>query len=156
MPCEWIRRISFFQMFFLLSLYKNFIRSPFLGWCLKCFGSKFTDSRIPGLKGDSLFFNKFFFCVCKCRFIQIRMFFLSLIFLVSHFWILLALIGHCDSLLLRFFLSNFRHWHWKILSRWHPFLFRFGLSYLTNPVLIIFHCPLSLHQIHPPPTARFT
>jgi hypothetical protein len=59
--------------------------SPFLGWCLKYFGSKFTDSRIPGLKGESLFlYLDFFLSVCKRCFIQIHMFFLSLFFLVSH------------------------------------------------------------------------
>ncbi len=75
-------------------------------------------------------------------------------FLVSHFWFLLALIGHCDSLLLRFFCQTSatdtgRFWADGILSF-------SALAYLTNPVLIIFHCPLSLHQIHSPPTIQFS
>ncbi len=35
-------------------------------------------------------------------------------------------------------------------------LFFSPLAYFTNPALIIFHCPLSLHQIHLPPTIQFS
>ncbi len=142
-------------MFFLLPLCKKFVRSPFWGPCLKYFGSKFTDSYLPGLQGDSLFLSlSFFLCLCKRRFIQIRMFFLLLIFLGSHLWFLLALISHYDSLLLQFFCQisatdTGRFWADGIL-------FFSTLAYLTNPVLIIFHCPLSLHQIHSPPTIQFS
>ncbi len=67
---------SLFQMVFWLSLYKNFVRSLLLGWCLKYFGGKFTDSCIPGLKGESLFLSlSFFLSVCKRYFIRILMFF---------------------------------------------------------------------------------
>jgi hypothetical protein len=70
---------SLFSDVFFCYLYKKIVPSPFLGRCLKYFGSKFTDSRIPGLKGESLF-KSFFLSVCKCCFIRICMFFLSLIF----------------------------------------------------------------------------
>ncbi len=122
MHSKWIRRISFFRWFFGLSLYKKFVQSPFLGRCLKYFRSKLTDSCILRLKGESLFlYLSFFLSVCKRCFIQTRMFFLSLIFLVSHFLILLALIGHCDSLLLHIFCQTFaadtgRFWADGILS----------------------------------------
>ena len=39
-----------FQMVFWLFWY-------ILGWCLKLFGTKCTDSLIPGLKGESLFLD---------------------------------------------------------------------------------------------------
>ncbi len=153
MHCEWIRRISFFRWFFGYLYIKKIVRSPFLGWCLKYFGSKFTDSRIPGLKGDSPFLILKFFSFCMQMLFHMNSYVFSITFFVSHFWFLLALIGHCDSLMLRFFLSNFRHWHWKILSRWHPFflLWLISLIWLSKN----FHCPLSLHQIHSPPTIQF-
>jgi hypothetical protein len=47
----------FSDVFFGYLYIKKFVPSPFLGRCLKYFGSKFTDSRIPGLKGESLFYT---------------------------------------------------------------------------------------------------
>ncbi len=75
-------------------------------------------------------------------------------FLVSHFWFFMALIGHCDSLSLRFFCQTSatgigRFWADGIL-------FFSALAYFTNPALIIFHRPLSLHQIYSPPTIQFS
>ncbi len=154
---KWIRRISFFRWFFWLSLYKKIVPSPFLGWCLKYFGSKFTDSRIPGLKGETLFLYLEFFSFCMQMLFHTILYVFSIAnFFDNHFWILLPLIGHCDSLSLRVCLSNFRHWYWKILSRWHPFLSRYGLFHksASHPPLIIFHCPLSSHQIHSPPSIQ--
>ncbi len=73
------------DIFFGYLYIKKIVPSPFLSRCLKYFGSKFTDSCIPGIKGESLFYTKeFFLSVCKRYFIRIRMFFLLLFFLVSH------------------------------------------------------------------------
>jgi hypothetical protein len=47
----------FSDVFFGYLYIKKIVPSPFLGRCLKYFGSKFTDSRIPGLKGESLFYT---------------------------------------------------------------------------------------------------
>ncbi len=153
MHCEWIRRISFFRWYFgYLYIKISYDHSFWVGvWNILV-----VNLQIPAYLGSRMspfFIPKFFLSVCKCCFIRICMFFLSLIFLVNHFWFLLALIGHCESLSLRFFCQTSatdtgRFWADGIL-------FFSALAYFTNPALIIFHCPLSLHQIHSPPTIQF-
>jgi hypothetical protein len=85
MHSKWICRISFSDSFFCyLYILKN-VPSPFLGWCLKYFGSKFTDSCIPGLKEESLFIYLEFFSFCMQMLFHTNLYvFLLQFFLVSH------------------------------------------------------------------------
>ncbi len=155
MHSKWICRIFFFRWFFGYLYIKKFVRSPFLGWCLKYFGSKFTDSRIPGLKGESLFLYLEFFSFCMQTLLHTNVYVFSIAnFFGSHFWFLLALIGHCDSLSLQFFCQTYATDTGRF---WADGIFFFSaLAYFTNLALIIFHCPLSSHQIHSPPTIQLS